>query len=257
MKKTYTKRQITEAIAYWKKQLKKMNEELIQDYHLSFLDDRVEIGAIGYYPDTFFPKLKDRIFDHIHNVTGANIADFFNNTNADNTENTTMPLFDYVYSDLFDNINNGITIEQKWWETLIPALIAVSDAIRNKIKPDFKRIKNDLNVRMRQIHTQFMNIREIDLDAFDKRHGDDHGTDFLGYINNVAGFFTSLLEDFWVWYVSAPKTYTVTYEYWNKMKEDAEIEAIDENDAKRKFLDTECIEDEYRRDFEILTVKCN
>lgn len=28
MKKTYTKKQITEAIAYWEKQLKKMNEDI-------------------------------------------------------------------------------------------------------------------------------------------------------------------------------------------------------------------------------------
>lgn len=30
MKKTYTKKQISEAISYWKKQLKKMNEDMYE-----------------------------------------------------------------------------------------------------------------------------------------------------------------------------------------------------------------------------------
>lgn len=34
MKKTYTKRQITEAIAYWKKQLKRLVESMTSDYVL-------------------------------------------------------------------------------------------------------------------------------------------------------------------------------------------------------------------------------
>ena len=36
MKKTYTKQQITEAIAYWKNQLKKMNESVLMSGELSY-----------------------------------------------------------------------------------------------------------------------------------------------------------------------------------------------------------------------------
>jgi len=36
MKKTYTKKQITEAIAYWKNQLKKINESVLMSGELSY-----------------------------------------------------------------------------------------------------------------------------------------------------------------------------------------------------------------------------
>lgn len=92
MKKTYTKEQITEAIAYWEKQLKKMNEsnedmyekihEIMKDeFDLEWVDikDMGKHIAYSYGPidkadeDALLDKIQERLYKFDVSVYTANV----------------------------------------------------------------------------------------------------------------------------------------------------------------------------------------
>ena len=69
MKKKYTKKQITEAIAYWKNQLKKMNEaeEKMVDPAITFLRGAVEKFKDEKLDPKDWQKLDDRLWEEMQN----------------------------------------------------------------------------------------------------------------------------------------------------------------------------------------------
>ena len=69
MKKTYTKKQITEAIAFWKNQLKKMNEaeEKMVDPAITFLRGAIEKFKDEKLNPKDWQKLDDRLWEEMQN----------------------------------------------------------------------------------------------------------------------------------------------------------------------------------------------
>lgn len=82
MKKTYTKKQITEAIAYWKKQLKTMNESIHTDYIIRIGDqtynlvnpENREKTVFGYAAESPYVQIYVNADDSVQCVVYADDA---------------------------------------------------------------------------------------------------------------------------------------------------------------------------------------
>ena len=74
MKKRYTKKQITESIKYWKKQLKMMNEASFSKYNHTDpkLGDKYDDSAYG--PELSWGEFKDQVDKYLTDDDNFNLA---------------------------------------------------------------------------------------------------------------------------------------------------------------------------------------
>lgn len=122
MKKTYTKKQITEAIAYWQKQLKKLNES-DSTSKLSYLKDVLNNASPEMLNEEFAFNLDPSLVEGIVKQTCKALGVDFE-ANYQKLEDATWGNFNYYYSleapELSDRGDGVVVIDggQNWTDII-------------------------------------------------------------------------------------------------------------------------------------------
>lgn len=226
--KKYTKKQIQEAISYWKKQLKAMNESIDEDSQwtpeeIAFLN-KLNQQLPSYY------EIKDA--DKIENVVNM-FDDFigYDKKIADKLEqlddNDTM-LIDHVIfpfdKDLTFNISKMDNFSE--WLSYVHRNTSINEKYFGKkcvVHGIDLTLPVILDIRQKKLLNAFLRM------IWNKYQGED-GLD--GVIK---------------------KTYSIDFSVWTKSKLKCEVQAYNENEAKKEF-EKQHPEQYDQKDFEIISI---
>lgn len=258
MKKTYTKKQITEAIAYWKKQLRAGNYKSICEKAYQNIDLRDSCNQII----KLLPKLRKA-----HQL----VTDLFKHGKVKYTDIGGKYQYKKDFYHYYNKFKTNGWFHNLGFNRIKDRLFGIEGG-----GADGGSLYVDIDTGKFTVHDDGKDLAEVDNfveKTFTNRHRRSFSEDwnitykadrlvneidsYVKMVERAAAGKDIYSQDSDDWYgeeINAVKTFTIGYTAWHQDKYQTEVEAKDEAEARKKFLNEH--PEEYNfKDIEITSIK--